>query len=79
MRDIYTLKLLINNFMKKGFTVNQEFLDQYNLSPAARDRMIAFIEQAREPKSEETRERMRQAKLGKPKAPVHIRPSLGFH
>ena len=64
-------------FMKSGFTVNPEFLNGL-ANPETQAQMQALARQVKprgiqpgQRLSLETRERMREAKLGKPKSPEH--------
>lgn len=54
-----------------GYTWNDEYRDRYYSNEKVRANLAKFIELASQPKSPETREKMRLAKLGKPKSAEH--------
>jgi hypothetical protein len=54
-----------------GYTWNDEYREQFWSSPKVQAHLNDFIAQAKQPKSPETREKMRAAKLGKPKSAEH--------
>ncbi len=54
-----------------GYTWNDEYRKQFFDSPKVQAHLADFIAQASLPKPPEQREKMRQAKLGKPKTPQH--------
>lgn len=54
-----------------GYTWNDEYRQHYYSSEKVRDNLARFMEHASRPKSPETREKMRLAKLGKAKTAEH--------
>lgn len=53
------------------YTWNEEYRSEFAKDEQAANRLAAFIERSKQPKSPETREKMRLAKLNVPKSPEH--------
>lgn len=56
---------------RRGYTWNDEYREQFYKSEKVQAHLSEFVAQASLPKSPETREKMRLAKLNKPKTAEH--------
>jgi hypothetical protein len=56
---------------RKGFICDEEYLEKYYASPAVKFHLEVFTEMAKQPKSQEVRDKMSEAKKGVPKTEEH--------
>lgn len=56
---------------RTGYTWNDEYREHFFKSERVQAHLKDFIEQAKQPKTDDQKEKMRMAKLGKPKTEQH--------